>query len=180
MSASKAVTQKNTKARQQKIKEIEGVIAKVKNAMANNWAVNKTLKKKRDQIGKQILAQRQKELEHMKKMSKKISFTKESAVRFFQKNEAPSVNATKKNNTKETTAENTKGREGRYAGTKTRTKRVLKDLNNVKKYVDKIAAHAAVYKPKLEKQWAKKIQRDEMEESDKAFLNKLQHGWHSK
>lgn len=174
MSGSKAVTKKNSKARQQKIKEIQNVISKISNAMANNWAVNKTLKKKRDQVGKQLLAQKQKELEHLKKLSKKITFTQESAVRFFNKNMPPAVNNTKKNNAKETTAENTKPREGKYVGSKTRTKRVLKNLNDMKKYVEKMAARAAIYKPKIEAQWARKMQQDELEESEKKFLNKLQ------
>lgn len=180
MSASKAVTKKNTKSQQKKIKEIENVIAKVKNAMANNWAVNKTLKKKRDQVGKQILAQRQKELNHLKKLSKKITFTQESAVRFFEKNAPPTVNATKKNNAKETTAENTKPREGKYVGSKTRTKRVLKNLNDMKKYVEKMASRAAIYKPKIEAQWARKMRQDELEESEKKFLNMLERGWQGK
>ena len=167
-------TVKNTATRKQKIKEIEKVIAKVKNAMANNWAVKKTLKKKRNQIGKQILQQRQKELNDLKKLQKKIQFTEESAVRFFKKNDPPTENTTRKNNTRESTANNTRGREGRYTASKTRTKRVLKDLNNVKQYVNKTRALYARERPKIEAQWARKMFRDELAESENAFVKSLQ------
>lgn len=140
-----------------KIKNLKEVIQKIKNSMKNDWAVNKTLKKKRNQIGKQMLAQKEKELKNLMN-KKKLDFANESNVRFFSDEVLE--------NAKESTAKEMKEKEGRYVSAKARTRKLIKNEKNMKNYLSKMAMKGARTRAILEARWRA---QNEYEEARRAF-----------
>ena len=132
-----------------KVKNTKKVIQKLKDVLQNNWGVKKTMKKKRNQLAKMIIAQKEKELQELKKISG-IQFKNNSNVRFFEKgnNLARAVE-----NTKETTAKEQKERTGRYVSAKARTRKVLKNEEEMKKYLNKTAKKGVETRAVLERRW---------------------------
>lgn len=131
-----------------KIKNTKEVIQKLKNVMKDNWGVKKTQKRKRNQLAKMIIAQREKELKEFK-AEKGIGFKNESDVRFFKRNNDLKA----ANNEKEATALESKEKTGRYTGSKTRTRKVLKNEEEMKKYLNKTAKKGVETRAVLEKRW---------------------------
>jgi hypothetical protein len=141
------MTKKATATR--KVKNTKKVIEKLKDVLQNNWGVKKTMKKKRNQLAKMIIAQKEKELQELKKISG-IQFKNNSNVRFFEKgnNLARAVE-----NAKETTAKEQKERTGRYVSAKARTRKVLKNEEEMKKYLNKTAKKGVETRAVLERRW---------------------------
>ncbi len=131
-----------------KVKNTKEVIEKLKNVLKNNWGVKKTMKKKRDQLAKIMIAQKEKELQELK-AGKGIKFKNDSNVRYFKRNN----NLRAANNEKEATAIESKEKTGRYTGSKTRTRKVIKSNEEMKKYLNKTAKKGAETRAILERRW---------------------------
>ena len=151
------------KSKTKKMKNLKNAIQKVENALKNDWGVSKTLKKKREQIGKQLLAQKKKELDALKAL-KKFKIAEEADVRFFSKEYEQLENL------KEATAKNQKEKEGRYVSAKARTKRLLRNEKNMKKYLDKIKVQSMMVRKKLDERY--KIMDKLAEEAEAAAAKK--------
>ncbi len=154
---------KKAKNQTRKMKNLKNAIQKVENALKNDWGVSKTLKKKRDQIGKQLLAQKKKELDALKAM-KKLKIAEEADVRFFSKEYEQLENL------KEATAKNQKEKEGKYVSAKARTKRLLRNEKNMKKYLDKVKVQSMMIRKKLDERY--KIMDKLAEEAEAAAEKK--------
>ena len=132
-----------------KLKNTKHVIEKLKNVLKNNWGVKKTMKKKRNQLAKMMIAQKEKELQELKKISA-IQFKNNSNVRFFEKGNNLGLSV---ENAKEATAKEQKERIGRYVSAKARTRKVLKNQEEMKKYLNKTAKKGAETRAILERRW---------------------------
>jgi len=148
-----------------KIKNIKNVIEKIKNSLKNNWGVSKTMKKKRNQVGKMILAQKEKELKNILN-KKKLDFANESKVRFFS-NEALE-------NTSEPTAKEMKAKEGRYVSAKARTRKLIKTEANLNEYLARTEARAKKTREILEARWKAENAYHESQLAFARALKKLQ------
>jgi hypothetical protein len=151
-----------------KIKNTKAIIQKLKNVMKDNWGVKKTQKKKRNQLAKMIIAQREKELDKLKE-EKGIVFKNESNVRFFKKNN----NFTAANNEKEATALETKEKIGRYTASKTRTRKVIKNEEEMKKYLNATAKRGAQTRAILERRWKAQNNAEEERERFEKYMEML-------
>lgn len=112
--------------------------------MKNDWGTRKTLKKKRNQVGKMLLAHKEKELKNLME-TRKLGFANESKVRFFS-------NAVVEN-ASEPTAKEMKAKEGRYVSAKARTRKLIKNEKNYAKYIAETRARAAKTRAILDARW---------------------------
>jgi hypothetical protein len=155
------------KTQTRKIRNLKSVIQKLQNALKDNWGVSKTQKHKRNQVGKMILEQKERELEELKKLHK-LDFTNESAVRFFSR-----ANNNALENTKEATAKEMKEKTGRYVSAKARTRKVIQSDEEMKKYIDTIRRKGEKTREILEKRWKAENNAEEARIKFERYMAKM-------